>query len=89
MIIAFALVNWLLFFRRSGMEPVKAEDADRKYYGFWYVLEVSLPVVKLGLADVWRPKPERHYAYRYLFVLKVIGWIVVGSGLLAVTGLIN
>lgn len=88
-ILSVVLVNWLLVFPRNKMEPTKPEEASRPYYGFWYTLDTLLPVVKFGVADSWMPRQDRWIVRRYVFVLKIVGWILVPIAVAAAAGLIH
>lgn len=83
------LTGWLVFARRSDVEPRDQKDKDRPYDAFWYSLDLFLPLTRLDAADVWMPRqsswPRRYYARLHA----TLGWILVPIALAAVTGLIS
>ena len=83
------LTGWLVFARRSDVEPRDPKDKDRPYDAFWYSLDLFLPLTRLDAADVWMPRqsswPRRYYAR----IHATLGWILVPIALAAVTGLIS
>jgi hypothetical protein len=79
----------VVFRRKDEMEARKLEDANRRYYGFWYTLDLILPVINLGVADLWRPKQERWCVENWLIVLKIVGWVVVPVVVAAAGGFVK
>lgn len=75
----------------SRMETKKPEDAVRyrnKYSGILYSLDLFIPIVGLGYADVWTPKtPWRLYFFKP--ILTISGHLLVPIGLAAWTGIIR
>jgi hypothetical protein len=76
-------------FRRQGMEPRNPGSKSSHYHSLWYSLDVFVPVIKLQAADDWVPKQDRRLARQYIYVHRLLGWILVPIGLAAVTGLIK
>jgi len=60
-----------------------------RYNAFWYSLDLFLPIIKLGEADVWSPKDDRRCAIFYKKVHIIIGSLFVPIGLAAWTGIIK
>ena len=65
------------------------ENYEGKYNAFWYSLDLFLPIIKLGEADVWTPKDNRRWANLYRKVHIIIGSLFVPIGLAAWTGIIK
>jgi len=57
--------------------------------GFWYSLDLFLPIIELGERDKWTPKDNRRWALRYRRVHAIIGHLFVPIGLAAWTGIIK
>lgn len=88
----FVLIGILVFRREDDMRTKKPEDADRyegKYSAFWYSLDLFLPVMHLGDADIWTPKDERRKALLYKRFHVIVGGLFIPIGLAAWTGIIK
>jgi hypothetical protein len=83
--------GFLPFGWQSRMETKKREDARRywkKYCGILYALDLFIPIVGLGYADIWTPKtPWRLYFFKPLLIIS--GHLMVPIGLAAWTGIIK
>lgn len=66
-----------------GCIEVKAPHHAGRYNAFWYSLDLFLPIIKLGEADVWTPKDNRRWANLYRKVHIIIGSLFVPIGLAA------
>jgi len=90
--LGFILIG-IFFFRSENVmrtkDPKDAEQYKGKYHAFWYSLDLFLPVIKLGEADVWTPKDNRRWANLYRKVHIIIGSLFVPIGLAAWTGIIK
>ena len=82
------LLGWPVF-RKKGMEPRNPGSTAYHYHGLWYSLDVFVPVVRLQAADVWMPRQDRWFARQYVYVHRLLGWVLVPIGLAAVTGIIK
>lgn len=90
--VMFLAVGVLVFRRESGMRTKDGKDAEQfegKYNPFWYSLDLFLPIIRLGEADVWTPKDYRRWANLYRKVHIIIGSLFVPIGLAAWTGIIK
>jgi hypothetical protein len=90
--LGFLLIGIFVFRSEQGMrtkDPKDAENYEGKYHAFWYTLDLFLPVIKLGEADVWTPKDDRRWANLYRKVHIIIGSLFVPIGLAAWTGIIK
>ncbi len=90
--VGFLFVGTFVFRSEKGMrtkDGKHAEDYEGKYNAFWYSLDLFLPIIKLGEADVWTPKDERRWANLYRRVHIIIGSLFVPIGLAAWTGIIK
>jgi len=87
------LLGWFFAFRKEDwMKPMDPGDSDRlkgKYRGFWYSLDLFLPVIDFGDADNWTPKEERRWSARYRRVHMILGYVLVPIGLAAFAGIIK
>jgi hypothetical protein len=90
--LGFLVIGMIVFRSEKGMrtkDEKNAENYDGKYNPFWYSLDLFLPVIKLGEADVWTPKHYRRWANLYRKVHIIIGSLFVPIGLAAWTGIIK
>jgi hypothetical protein len=88
----FIFIGFLVFRREADMKTKRRDDADmhkNKYSAFWYSLDLFLPVMHLGDADIWTPKDERRMALLYKRFHIIIGALFVPIGLAAWTGIIK
>ncbi|MDX6527997.1 MAG: hypothetical protein QOH41_287 [Blastocatellia bacterium] len=90
--LGFLLIGIFVFRREKGMRLKDEKDAPHyagRYNAFWYSLDLFLPIIKLGEADVWTPKDDRRWANLYRKVHIIIGSLFVPIGLAAWTGIIK
>jgi len=59
------------------------------YGGFWYSLDLFLPIIELGEREKWEPRDNRRWAVFYKRVHAIIGHLFVPIGLAAWTGIIK
>jgi len=59
------------------------------YGGFWYSLDLFLPIIELGEREKWEPQDNRRWAVFYKKVHAIIGHLFVPIGLAAWTGIIK
>lgn len=83
------VAGWLIFLRRSDVEPRRPEDKDRPYDAFWYSVDLFLPLTRLDAAEVWMPRQDSTWRRYYARIHAMLGWILVPIALAAVTGLIG
>jgi hypothetical protein len=72
------------FWDEGKME--REPDADGRYSRFWYSFELFIPVVDVGVASEWHPKPEHKIVANYARLQKLAGWVLVPVILAALTG---
>jgi uncharacterized protein YjbI with pentapeptide repeats len=88
--IPILFLGWVVFRSRNGMVSRQPEDDSRSYSPFWYSLDLFAPVLNLGHANAWIPKENRHWLARhYMYVHRILGWILIPIGLAALTGLVK
>jgi hypothetical protein len=90
--VGFLLLGMLVFRGEKGMRIKDEKDAPHyagRYNAFWYSLDLFLPIIKLGEADVWTPKDDRRWANLYRKVHIIVGSLFVPIGLAAWTGIIK
>jgi len=87
----FLLLGMIVFRGEHGMRIRYKKDAPNagKYRAFWYSLDLFLPIIKLGEANIWTPKEDRRWANIYRKVHIIIGSLFVPIGLAAWTGIIK
>jgi hypothetical protein len=82
--IVFIVVGFFVFTNRGAMEPKTEKPAA--FSPLWYSLELFLPVVDLGVAKDWRPRPSPTWRVAYARLHQIAGWVLVPVALAAVTG---
>lgn len=88
----FIFIGFLVFRREADMKTKGPDDGGLhkgRYSPFWYSLDLFLPVMHLGDADIWTPKDERRMALLYKRFHIIIGALFVPIGLAAWTGIIK
>jgi hypothetical protein len=86
----FLFAGCIVFLRESNMETKKPEDAEHyagKYKGIWYTIDLFLPIIRLGEADIWTPKQRWRIWWKYGHT--IVGNLFVPIGLAAWTGIIK
>jgi hypothetical protein len=78
------VVGFGFFWKETDME--RKPQADSKYSRYWYSFELFVPVIDVGVASEWHPKPERTIIANYARLHKLAGWILVPVILAALTG---
>jgi hypothetical protein len=77
-------VGLMFFWSESKME--RKPEADSEYSRLWYSFELFVPVIDVGIASEWHPKPEHKVVANYARFHKLAGWILVPVILAALTG---
>lgn len=85
----FVIVGIFTFRNPQDMELQNEKLPKRTYSSFWYSLDLFVPLVDLYSANVWFPKKECNYLVIYTRVHRILGWILVPIGLIALTGIIK
>jgi hypothetical protein len=83
--VTFVVAGALIFKRQDDMEAPKVDEAAA-YSGFWYSLEMFLPIVDLGVAKGWRPKKVPKWRLWYARVHQLAGWILIPVAIGTLTG---
>ena len=79
---------WFAFRKEEWMITRDPKDAERyhgKYRGFWYSLDLLLPVVDFGDEEIWIPNEDRRKSAFYRRIHMILGHILVPLGLAALT----
>jgi hypothetical protein len=87
-LVALALVG-VIVFRPSSMQLQDAKCDKSWYSPFWYSLDTLAPVIDLGQAKVWEPRPGNAWVRDYAQFQRIAGWILVPLILGAITGIIK
>lgn len=77
-----------LMFRKKEKMAAKIET-DKPYKPFLYSLDLFLPIINLGFANVWSPKPENRITKIYAVVHRYLGLILIPIAILAFLGIIK
>ena len=83
------VAGYLTFRNEKGMHLVDPDAPPSRYSPFWYSIDMFLPLTRLQAAEVWIPKRERRWAWLYMRVHVILGWILVPIGLAALMGIIK
>lgn len=86
---AIVAFGTFIFWRESEMDDTDEGKPRPSYNAFWYSLDLFVPIARLQAADRWIPRRERWFAWAYLRVHVLLGWILIPLGLAAVSGLVN
>jgi hypothetical protein len=87
---AFILIGNVVFWREADMKTKKPEDSAQyayKYSRFWYTMDLFLPFIGLGEADIWTP--TRRWAIRYKRLHIIAGQLLVPIGLAVWIGIVK
>jgi len=90
--LGFFILGVFVFRSEKGMRTKGWNEKSQyagKYNPFWYSLDLFLPIIKLGEADVWTPRDNRRWANLYKKIHIIIGSLFVPIGLAALTGIIK
>lgn len=90
--LGFLIIGALVFRSEKGMRTQDWKDMAAhtgKYHPVWYSLDLFLPIIKLGEADVWTPKENRRWAILYKRIHIIVGSFFVPIGVAAWTGIIK
>jgi hypothetical protein len=83
------ILGWFLAFRKEEwMKTKDPKDKERfagSYRGFWYSLDLFLPVVDFGDEEIWTPDESRPKSVFYRRIHMILGHILVPLGLAALT----
>jgi hypothetical protein len=79
----------ILFWRSSDMQLRDGKFAGRKYNPIWFSLDLFAPIIDLESASVWCPRSDRFGKWFYFRVHRILGWILVPIGIVAITGVLQ
>ena len=88
--IVFVLIGWRVFRSEADMvrrKPEEFQSYPYRYRGFWYSLDLFVPVIGLGEAATWIPRKGFRVWYRRLHI--ILGHLLIPIGLAALAGLIK
>ena len=88
----FVLAGYFVFGQEEGMRTKKPEDSQRyakRYSPVWYTIDLFLPILSLGDAEIWTPRDDRRWANLYKRVHIICGHLLVPIGLAAWAGIIK
>jgi hypothetical protein len=81
--------NRMLYLREKPAGDASGLRKNTPYSSFLYSLDLFVPAVNLGVANLWEPKPERTGLFHWMYIQKTLGWILVPIGILAFSGFIK
>lgn len=85
------IIGGLVFAYNSKVKKMErtkeAEDSDSPYSPFWYSFELFVPVIDVGVAKKWRPKPEYYFLTNYARFQQIAGWILIPVIIGVLTGI--
>ena len=83
--LAFIAFGSFVFDDRKEMVRFK-DESTQDYSGFWYSLELFLPIVDLGMAKGWRPIDSSKKRLLYARIHQLAGWILIPVAVGVLTG---
>jgi hypothetical protein len=86
--LALALLGAAVF-RKPRMEAQASAHGPSWYSPFWYSLDTLAPVIDLGQAKNWEPKPGYAWVRNYALFQRIAGWVLIPLILGAITGIIR
>lgn len=85
------LIGYFAFRCDSKVQRMELTDIEKysgsKYSPFWYSFELFVPVIDIGVAKKWQPKPVYRLLVNYAHLHQIAGWILVPITLATLTGL--
>ena len=90
--LVFLVIGFFTFRREARMQTKKPENAElfaNKYSGFWYNIDLFLPIIHLGEAQIWTPRYEYRWGIWYKRFHIIAGSLMVPIGLAVLTGIIK
>jgi hypothetical protein len=78
-----------LGFRPGFMAPKDPAAPGLPYNPWLYSLDLFIPGISLDIAERWHPRPGLEWLRAWMYAERVLGWIIVPVGLLALTGLVK
>ncbi len=84
--LVFVLAGAIVFRDAARMVAVESETPPTSYSGFWFSLDHFIPFVTLEATRAWMPQSHRRWAWLYLRLHVLAGWILMPIGLLALSG---
>ena len=74
----FWALNWVAFFVVLGgiILPIRDERLNEEKLGFWYSLDMLLPVIHLR-EDHYKVDLENKWIRRYFYVHKIVGYLLI------------
>ena len=85
MVDLFVAAGSWIFRREADMETIRAGEGGA-YSGFWYSLEMFLPIIDLGVAKGWRPRKIPPWRLWYARIHQLAGWILIPVAIGTLTG---
>lgn len=83
--VLFVLTGVFVFRAAERMEKVN-EQAPYPFSAVWYSIDTFVPVLSLGVANGWRPKPECRFLLFYAKFLSLTGLVFLSAMVGALTG---
>ena len=85
--LVFISLGTLLFWSESKMIRKEPDKFAPDYNPFLYSLDLFLPIIGLGYAEIWTPNSVRKRVYKVVHM--IIGNLFIPIGLAALTGIIK
>ena len=82
---AFVITGIFVFRAAERMEKV-SEQAPYPFSPVWYSIDTFVPILSLGVANGWRPKPEHRLLLFYSKFLSLTGLVFLSAMVGALTG---
>ncbi len=83
--VAFVVAGFFVF-RNVGLMEQDDDKPASPFSSLWYSVDLFVPVLSLGVASRWRPKPDRRLRVFYAKLLSLAGLVFLSAALGALTG---
>jgi hypothetical protein len=79
----------VVFWKKDNMTEKDPSKPAPYYHSFLYSLDLFVPAISLGMAEYWIPKNTDWRRSAWLYTHRILGWIIVPIGLLALAGMVK
>jgi hypothetical protein len=73
----------------ASMQKCDPSKPTPNYNPFLYSLDLFVPAISLGMAKYWMPENSDKLRWAWLYIQRILGWIIVPIGLLALAGMVK
>lgn len=85
----FVMFGAFVFKDRYLLRAQKPDANEVPFISWWYSTGMFIPVLDGIMSGFWLPKRSYRVGWYYLFVHRLLGWIIVPLGVAALSGLVK